>query len=101
MKPTLSHILNFGAGALLTLFLVVQFGFREDRHKAANDELKNEAKWVPPALPEQMSFAGEAVPLDRWDVQERFDREEYNDTTAHTSMGQDETQSEDAVEGTP
>jgi hypothetical protein len=75
MKPTLSHILNFGAGALLTLFLVVQFGFREDRREAAKEKVKTEAKWAPPALPQQMAFAGEAVPLDRWDVQERFDRE--------------------------
>ncbi|WP_132053547.1 lytic transglycosylase domain-containing protein [Pseudocnuella soli] len=75
MKPTLSHILNFGAGALLTLFLVVQFGFREDRRTEEKTKAQNEAKWAPPALPKQMSFAGEAVPMERWDVQERFDRE--------------------------
>lgn len=75
MKPTLAHILNFGAGALLTLLLVVQFGFREDPKEHNNKKPDAEAKWTPPSLPDQMSFAGEAVPLDRWDVQERFDRE--------------------------
>lgn len=75
MKPTLSHILNFGAGALLTLLLVVQFGFREDRTEKRNEKTGTTAKWSPPSLPKQMNFAGESVPLDRWDVQERFDRE--------------------------
>ncbi|MCH5683545.1 hypothetical protein LWM68_04245 [Niabella sp. W65] len=28
-----------------------------------------------PALPESMSFAGEAVPMDRWEVKEQLDRE--------------------------
>jgi hypothetical protein len=29
----------------------------------------------PPALPQQLSFAGEEVPLGRWDIRERLDRE--------------------------
>lgn len=32
-------------------------------------------EWKPPVIPQQLSFAGEAVPLDRWDVKERLDRE--------------------------
>ena len=32
-------------------------------------------EWRAPVLPAQLSFAGEAVPLDRWDVKERLDRE--------------------------
>lgn len=32
-------------------------------------------EWTAPQLPEQLSFAGEPVPLDRWDIKERLDRE--------------------------
>src|SRR3546814_4475933 len=41
---------------------------------------KNQARawdyrWHPPQLPTEIDFAGEAVPLDRWEVRERLDRE--------------------------
>jgi hypothetical protein len=58
----------------LCLLLVSQFAFKS----SANTNNKNELKvyeWRPPALPQQLSFAGESVPLDRWDVKERLDRE--------------------------
>jgi len=32
-------------------------------------------KWYPPQTPASMSFAGEKVPLERWDVREALDRE--------------------------
>lgn len=32
-------------------------------------------KWYPPEMPATMNFAGEKVPLDRWDVRERLQRE--------------------------
>lgn len=42
-------------------------------------------QWQPPALPDSLSFAGEKVPLERWDVKERLDREmlynAYNQAT--------------------
>lgn len=32
-------------------------------------------EYRPPVIPSQLSFAGETVPLERWDVRERLDRE--------------------------
>lgn len=32
-------------------------------------------KWYAPALPKAISFAGEATPLNRWEVRERLDRD--------------------------
>jgi membrane-bound lytic murein transglycosylase D len=32
-------------------------------------------RWYPPAVPASIDFCGEAVPLDRWDVREKLDRE--------------------------
>jgi membrane-bound lytic murein transglycosylase D len=68
MKTGNSPVLNVAAGLVLGLFLAVPFAFKQV-------EKKEPTTFQPPALPQQMSFAGESVPLDRWDVRERFDRE--------------------------
>lgn len=43
-------------------------------------------KWYAPPLPAAMSFAGEAVPLDRWEVRERLDREVLFNYYMHGSL---------------
>ncbi|MGC4057646.1 MAG: lytic transglycosylase domain-containing protein [Chitinophagaceae bacterium] len=43
-------------------------------------------KWYAPQLPEKASFAGEPVPLDRWDVRERYDRELLINYYMHGSL---------------
>jgi hypothetical protein len=69
-------ILVFSLGILTGIFIISQLAFRE------ND--KKEQKKIPyaaapevyvPRLPDEISFAGEKVPMDRWDVREAFDRE--------------------------
>ncbi|HZF64397.1 MAG TPA: lytic transglycosylase domain-containing protein [Chitinophagaceae bacterium] len=71
MKKLIPGATNFFAGSLLMFFLVGQFAFKEDeQNRTAADY-----KWQPPKLPTEMSFAGEAVPLERWEVKERLDRE--------------------------
>jgi len=54
-------------GAILTLVIFSQLSFRERAEKVHH--------WFAPAIPSSLSFAGEAAPLDRWDVREKFDRE--------------------------
>ncbi len=71
MKKSISGALNFFAGALLTLFVLGQLAFVNNENKRTSVE----NKWQPPALPEELSFSGETVPLNRWDVKERLDRE--------------------------
>lgn len=70
-----SAVFNFAGGAAVALLLVTQFAFKSkaDQKKAAR--ASSNIEWRAPALPQQLSFAGEAVPLDRWDVRERLDRE--------------------------
>lgn len=68
MKKIIPATMNMMAAALFALFLFTQLAFNK----------KNEftiPQWHAPSLPQKMDFAGEAVPLDRWDVQERLDRE--------------------------
>jgi membrane-bound lytic murein transglycosylase D len=69
-----SAIFNFVGGAAVALLLVSQFAFKSEARKNKAGE-SSAVEWRAPALPEQLSFAGEAVPLDRWDVKERFERE--------------------------
>jgi hypothetical protein len=70
MNKKMPVAFNLAAGLVLGLLVAVPLGFKD---KEAVD--KDPVTHRPPALPAQMSFAGEAVPLDRWDVRERFDRE--------------------------
>lgn len=43
-------------------------------------------KWYAPELPKTASFAGEKVPLDRWEVRERFDRDVLTNYYMHGSL---------------
>jgi len=62
---------NFILGSLFTLLLVSEFAFKENKVSSVS---KNN-QWTAPSLPEQISFANEEVPVDRWDVKEKFDKE--------------------------
>lgn len=68
---------SFVAGALFTLFLFTQFSFKNESNSKEKNKRENIIKnaWSAPALPQSISFAGETVPMDRWDIQEKFDRE--------------------------
>jgi membrane-bound lytic murein transglycosylase D len=69
----LNGVLNFACGALLTLLLVSQFAFKDKNVFKSKEEGGHQ--WYAPAIPSQLSFSGEKVPLERWDVKEKFDRE--------------------------
>lgn len=70
MKRIVPGTMNFIGATVLLIFLFGQFAFTN--HKKDEPVLH---QWHPPVLPEEMDFAGEAVPLERWDVKERLDRE--------------------------
>ncbi|MGZ5189814.1 MAG: lytic transglycosylase domain-containing protein [Flavisolibacter sp.] len=65
-------VLNFLAGSLITFLVLSQFSFKNNE-KANSEDTKN--KWHAPEIPDQLSFAGEAVPMQRWDIREKFDKE--------------------------
>ncbi len=60
---------NILLGSMLTLLLVGGFGFREEKQHRTNP------RWTVPAIPTELSFAGEPAPMERWDVKEKFDKE--------------------------
>ena len=73
MTKSSKYFIIFLAGALAGVFVIAQYSFREKSHFAKID--KASYTWHAPDLPSKMDFAGEAVPLDRWEVKERLDRE--------------------------
>ncbi|MGV3657235.1 MAG: lytic transglycosylase domain-containing protein [Chitinophagaceae bacterium] len=69
-------IFNIAFGVVLGLLLAVPLAFKnKEEEKKGAKEKEEVIKYYAPQHPAQMIFAGEAVPLDRWDVKERFDRE--------------------------
>src|SRR5438045_9367872 len=71
-----SYLLLFFAGAISVLVFLFILGFDESKKKPDNtaDNLSH-FKWSVPKVPLQMAFAGEKVPLERWEIKEQFDRE--------------------------
>jgi len=71
-------IIYFFAGLLIGVFIISQLSFKNNDTKQFQQRGETSSlpyKWYPPKLPDQMTFAGEAVPMDRWEVREEFDRQ--------------------------
>lgn len=79
MTQQTTPVLNVAAGLILGLLVAAQLSFTnsttENTSFKSSKKNNTETRYTPPPLPSQMSFAGEKVPLERWDVKERFDRE--------------------------
>ncbi|WP_346236554.1 lytic transglycosylase domain-containing protein [Niabella insulamsoli] len=69
---TLAVLIFFaGVGACFSVMALLSFkNGNEQDEKIASAQL-----YKAPALPESMSFAGEMVPLERWEIKEQLDRE--------------------------
>ena len=69
----------FAAGVIIASSAFIGMSFRESDKEEAKVEVKNDGrlqyKWYPPEVPQHMTFAGEKVPLERWDIQDQFERE--------------------------
>lgn len=66
--------IHFSVGIIAGILIISQLAFNDDTKKNRSDN-NPVPQWYIPQTPETISFAGEKVPLERWDVQERFDRE--------------------------
>lgn len=75
MTVRIRPFIYFALGLLTGILIIFQLSFRENEKR----EKKNEGYAPPqlslPKVPDLMSFAGEQVPLDRWEVNEAFERE--------------------------
>lgn len=78
MKNWPRSALLYLAGIISGNLLVAHFGFRNDENnKAAGTQSVTGMpyEWRVPKLPAAITFAGEIVPLEKWEVKEAFDRE--------------------------
>ena len=69
----------------LCLLLVSQFAFKSNAGSNSSSAV-NPVEWRPPVLPKELSFGAEPVPLDRWDVKERLDREVLFNSYNHANI---------------
>jgi membrane-bound lytic murein transglycosylase D len=79
MKFSKRSILYFFSGALVSALVITGFSLRKPDQSTTPVEVSPDGrpqyKWYPPTVPGSFDFCGENVPLDRWDVREKFDRE--------------------------
>src|SRR5688572_19001418 len=78
MKKNFPFIATFVIGFAAGIFLVSLLSF-DEKHSAAipcgTQANTNQPIWPAPALPSSIDFAGEAVPLDQFEIKEALDRE--------------------------
>jgi hypothetical protein len=75
MSGRTKSIVYYALGILTGIFIISQLAFRgkkEENNKTFQSSLQ---QFDLPEVPETMNFAGEPVPLHRWEVREAFDRE--------------------------
>jgi membrane-bound lytic murein transglycosylase D len=79
MKPGMRSVIYFISGMLVMALIITGIALRKIDSTITPVEINPEGrplyKWYPPMLPSQLDFCGEIVPLDRWEVRERLDRE--------------------------
>ena len=90
MKLKTRAILYFTAGLLLGVVVVTGVALNKVDPKATAVEVSNDGrpqyKWYPPVLPSSIDFCGEPVPLDKWEVREKLDRELLVNSYLHGSQ---------------
>ena len=67
-----ARLVIFFAGLIAGIAVVGILAFNAGNQKPA---ALMPYKWHSPTLPQKMDFAGEAVPLDRWEIREELDRQ--------------------------
>ncbi len=65
--------LQFAAVVIAGSMIISQFSFNIQKKDIPDKDPVSQ--WHIPQTPDTISFAGEKVPLERWDVNERFDRQ--------------------------
>lgn len=79
MQAKMKAVIYFLSGVMAASAIVAGYAFRESNNNEGivevQDDDRLQYKWYPVEIPRALSFAGEKVPLDRWEVRERLDRE--------------------------
>lgn len=85
----LKPVIYFSVGVLVCASIMTGLAFREsDTEEEVVSVKKNsklQYKWYVPDLPPKMDFAGEPVPLYRWDIKEMLEHEVLSNCYRHSS----------------
>lgn len=74
MEGKIKVTIFFLLGAVTGILIFSQMAFREDSNKQKPAKQMVQ-QFELPVIPAEMTFAGENVPIERWEVREAFDRE--------------------------
>ena len=89
MSQRTKMILSLVAGALIGASSIVAFSFRErnetEEPVSVDGKGRLQYKWYAPEVPKSVTFAGEKVPVDDWEVREALDRELLINAYSHSS----------------
>ena len=85
-KPIPLFLSGFIACAVVAAFFSFAPGNPGDDLVDLKPDGRLQYKWYAPELPKAISFAGEPVPLDRWEVKERLDRDVLVNYYTHGSL---------------
>lgn len=88
MRQKARLVLTLGIGAALGAAAIIAFSFKEINETEEPVSMSNgrlQYKWYAPELPKNVTFAGEKVPLERWDVREALDRELLINSYSHSN----------------
>ena len=90
MKPKTRSVIIFLSGLLIGIIVVTCISLKKIEPGGAAVEMSPDGrpqyKWYAPTLPTAIDFAGEPVPLDKWEVKEKFDRELLVNAYLHGSQ---------------
>lgn len=88
MRQRTKLVLSLGAVIMIAAASLIAFSFRErnetEEPVSVTGSNRLQYKWYTPELPKTMTFAGEKVPLERWEVREAFDRELLVNSYSHS-----------------
>ena len=90
MKPGMRSVVYFLSGMLVMALVFTGIALKKADPTTTPVDVSADGrpqyKWYPPMLPSQLDFCGEVVPLDRWEVRERLDRELLTNVYLHGSQ---------------
>ncbi|MDZ4823116.1 MAG: lytic transglycosylase domain-containing protein [Flavobacteriales bacterium] len=85
-----THIIAAISGAAAAIVVLVLFSFSQQAEEKADnkvyaDHMRDNYRIFTLPLPDSLSFAGEMVPMEEWDLRERLDREMLVNTYWHSN----------------